>query len=230
MKLNSIFLKQKEKFINEANNHEDWEVVKFLNTLEKNKTWQYLEIGSGMGRFPLKIRNIFTNLNIECLEVNPDLVKITSDQGLETIVGDALHLPYSDESFDVIHCSHVIEHFKYPEVTELLDQLTRVVKTTGYIIIRSPLWHSDFYLDIDHVRPYPPETILNYFKNRQQQKVGQGDFKIIKCWYRRQNLKIFNVGSSKTKYFVNALLAFLWTYIRFPFSKKNGYVLILQKV
>lgn len=230
MKLNSLFLQQKRKFIDEADNHEDKEVIKFLNTLDKNKIWQYLELGSGLGRFPFKIRDVFTNLNIECLEVNPDLVKITSDQGLKTIVGDATRLLYSNESFDIIHCSHVIEHFKYPEVTELLDQLTRVVKTAGYIIIRSPLWHPDFYLDIDHVRPYPPETILNYFKNQQQQKVGQGDFKVIKCWYRRQNLKIFNVGSSKTKYFINALLAFLWTYIRFPFSKKNGYILILQKI
>jgi len=227
--LNSLFLKQKQRFISEADNHEDGEVIKFLNTLETNKQWQYLEVGSGLGRFPLKIKEKFKNLNIECFEINPDLAKITGDKGLKTTLGNALAMPYPQENFDIIHCSHVIEHFKYPEVAELLDRLMLLTRTLGYIIIRSPLMHPDFYLDIDHVRPYPPETILNYFRNKQQQKVGQGNIRVVSCWYRRQNLKIFNVGSSGIKYFINALLAFVWTYVKFPFSKKNGYILILQK-
>jgi ubiquinone/menaquinone biosynthesis C-methylase UbiE len=233
MKLKFIslfFLKQKQIFINEANNHEDKSVIKFLNGLEKNKKCRYLEVGSGFGRFPLKIKKLFKNIEIECFEINRDLAKITLDNGLHTTVGDAVFLPYSNENFDVLHCSHVIEHFKYPEITNLLDQLVRVVKTSGYIIIRSPLLHPDFYLDIDHIRPYPPETILNYFNNQQQQIVGRGKVKLINCWYRRQNYKIFNIGTSKIKYFINAFLAFLWTFIKFPFSKKNGYIIILQKI
>jgi ubiquinone/menaquinone biosynthesis C-methylase UbiE len=230
MKLNLLFSQQKQKFIDESNNREDREVVKFLNTLAKDKPWKYLEVGSGLGRFSLKVKNLFQNINIECFEINPDLAKITSDKGLKTTVGNAIDMSYPDESFDVVHCSHVIEHFKYPEVTELLDQLMRVTKTSGYIIIRSPLWYPGFYLDIDHIRPYPPETILSYFKNKQQQKIGTGNLEIINCWYRRENYKIFNIGSSKIKYFFNALLAFSWTYIKFPFSKKNGYVLILRKI
>ena len=230
MKINLFILKQKQKFIEEARNHEDRVVIKFLNTLDKNKDWNYLEVGSGLGRFPLKIRDMLKNINIECLEINPDLSEITKAQGLKTTVGDVVLPHYSEGIFDVIHCSHVIEHFKYPEITELLEQLMRVTKKYGYIIIRSPLWHSDFYLDIDHVRPYPPETILNYFDNKQQQKVGKGGLRVVSCWYRRENYKIYNIGPSKIKYFSNALLTLLWTYFRFPFSKKNGYVLILQKI
>lgn len=226
---NSFFLRQKQKFIDEANNHEDKEVVRFLNTLDKNKTYKYLEVGSGLGRFPLKVRNHYQNIDIECIEINAEMAKYTSDKGLHTVVGNATTIPFSERSFDIVHCSHVVEHFKYPEVIILLDELVRVLKPGGCLIIRSPLWHPEFYLDIDHVRPYPPETILNYFKNPQQQKVGRGHFNIISCWYRRENYKIYNIGLSKIKYLINALLAFLWVYIRFPFSKKNGYVLILRK-
>lgn len=230
MNANSLFLNQKQKFINEASDHEDRVVTDFLNALDKNREWRYLEVGSGLGRFPLKVKDIFSNLLIECIEINPDLAKITSDHGLRTSVGSAVLLPFSDQSFDILHCSHVIEHVKYPEIAELFNQLLRVTNNNGYVIIRSPLWHPDFYLDIDHVRPYPPESIINYFSNAQQQKVGYGNFKVIKCWYRRENFKLFNIGSSRLKYFINALLALSWTYIRFPFSKKNGYVIILQKI
>lgn len=228
--LKTFFLRQKQKFVDEGYNHEDQEVIKFFNTLDKNKNYKYLEVGSGLGRFPLKIKNNYNNINVECLEINPDLAAITSKNGLPTTIGNVVILPYLDESFEIVHCSHVIEHFKYPEITQVLDELVRVTKVSGYIIIRGPLWHPDFYLDIDHVRPYPPETILNYFNNQQQQKVGKGNVKIINCWYRRQNYKIFNIGISKIKYFINAFFAVLWVYFRFPFSKKNGYVLILQKI
>jgi ubiquinone/menaquinone biosynthesis C-methylase UbiE len=229
MKLISIFAQQKQKFINECNNHEDKPVISFLNTLKSDINIKYLEVGSGLGRFPLKIRELFKNINIECLEINSDLAMITNNLGLKTVVSDVIFLPYQSKSFDIIHCSHVIEHFKYPEIIQVLEQLYEITKLGGYIIFRSPLMHSDFYLDIDHVRPYPPETILNYFKNSQQQKVGDGNLEVILCWYRRQNYKIFNNCNSKIKYFLNMFLAFLWTYIKFPFSKKNGYVLILQK-
>lgn len=225
-----FFEKQKEKFINSANDHEDYIVVDFLNQLDNGKQWDYLEVGSGLGRFPIKIKKIFAKLNIECLEVNPDLAKVTESNNLKTTISNAVNLPYSDNSFDILHCSHVIEHFKYPDVARFLDELVRVTKNNGYIIIRSPLMHPGFYLDIDHVRPYPPETIFNYFKNEQQQIVGHGRIKAVKIWYRKENARISNIGLSKTKYFINALLALSWTYVKFPFSKKNGYILILQKL
>ncbi len=227
MKLNFLYLKQ--KFVDEASNQEDKPIIDFLEKLENSKTWKYLEVGSGLGRFALKIHKNYKNIDIECVEINPDLAKGTSDLGLKTIIADVISLPYPSESFDIVHCSHVIEHFKYPEISQVLDQLHRITKPGGYIIIRSPLMHPDFYLDIDHVRPYPPETILNYFKNRQQQKVGKGNLKVVTCWYRKQNYKIFNNCNSNIKYFINMVLAFLWTYIKFPFSKKNGYILIVQK-
>lgn len=220
---------QKEKLLKADYAYEDKQVLEFLDFLDKNKKIKYLEVGAGLGRFPLKIRDLFNNLNLECLEINPDLAKTLSEKGIPTTVGDVTKLPFADEAFDIVHCSHVIEHFKYPEIAYVLDHLLRVTKPSGYIIIRSPLWHPDFYLDIDHVRPYPPETIMNYLTNPQQQKVGAYKVKIIKTWYRRGYLKIFYLFTPKMRYVINSLLAILWLYLGFPFSKKNGYVLILQK-
>lgn len=227
--LKNFFQEQKQKFLDEGYLQEDRVVFGFLNKLN-NKNCRYLEVGSGLGRFPLKLKKKYKTLNIECIEINPNLAKITAGNGLRTVVGDVKKMPFENESFDVVHCSHVIEHFSYPQIARVLDELVRVAKKSAYIILRSPLMHKDFYLDIDHVRPYPPETILSYFYNQQQQKVGKANLQIIHCWYRRENFKLVNIGISKIKYFFNALFAFLWMYIKFPFSRKNGYVLILKKI
>ncbi len=225
-----FFDRLKRKFYEESYSYEDKPVLKFFRLLSPERQYKYLEVGSGTGRFPLKIRDLYKNIDIECVEINQDLVNKINDQGLKTLCADVTSLPYPAENFDIIHCSHVIEHFKYPEISTVLDQLVRITKSGGYIILRSPLMHPDFYLDIDHVRPYPPETITNYFSNQQQQKVGVGNLKVVTCWYRRGNCKFQNAGLSKAKIFINRLLALLWTYLKFPFSKKNGYVLILQKI
>ncbi len=228
--INRFLEKQKEIFLNKSFSREDQPVLNFFESLKKNKNLDYLELGSGMGRFPLKLKNIYKEIKIECVEINPDLAKETNDKGLKTTVATATSLPFKDQNFDIVHCSHLIEHLGFPDITNALDEIVRVTKPNGYIIIRSPLMHPDFYWDIDHIRPYPPETILNYFKNRQQQKIGESNLKEILCWYRRENCKIYNIGFSKIKNITNGLLALLWTYFKLPFSRKNGYVLILQKI
>jgi SAM-dependent methyltransferase len=228
-KSNCFFEKQKQVFFEKGFSREDQPVLSFFESLKGNKNLKYLELGSGLGRFPLKLKNIYKEIEINCIEINPDLAKKTSDKGLETIISNATSLPFKDRHFDIVHCSHLIEHLGFPEIATALDEMVRVTKINGYIIIRSPLMHPDFYWDIDHVRPYPPETILNYFRNQQQQKTGGNNLKEILCWYRRGNYKIHNIGFSKIKYIINGLLALLWTYFKFPFSRKDGYVLILEK-
>ncbi len=225
-----IFETQKQKFLKAEFNYEDASVISFFDSLQKDKKYAYLEAGSGFARFPLKIQERYPDVTIECLEINPTLAHMSTQHGLHTTVGNVIDLPYNDEQFDVVHCSHVVEHLGYPHVTTALEQLLRVTKTNGYVIIRSPLWHPEFFLDIDHIRPYPPETIMNYFKHPQQQKVGAAHVRMSSVWYRRGSVRFHNVGLSKIKYYANALFAVLWLYIRFPVSKKNGYILILQKM
>lgn len=222
--LKFLMKKIEEKYSQISNNHEDRSVLDFLMSLGEERLYHYLEIASGRGRFPLIIKNRFPNFDITCLEINHNLTKITSDFGLKTIEKNILNNEFISESFDIIHASHIIEHFKYPDVALFLDELFRLVKKNGYIIIRSPLMHNRFYHDIDHVRPYPPESIFSYFLNDQQQKVGRHNIKVIKKWYRKSEIFIENAP------LMSFLLKFLWVIFRFPKSRPNGYVLILQKL
>lgn len=59
-------------------------------------------------------------------------------------VGDALELPYADETFDVVLISEVLEHV--PQDVRAIEEFTRVLKPGGVAAITVPRW-------------FPPEKI-----------------------------------------------------------------------
>lgn len=52
--------------------------------------------------------------------------------------GDALQLPFRDESFEIIHCAHLIEHIQRDEVIDFLREMRRTLRKNGYLYISSP--------------------------------------------------------------------------------------------
>ena len=80
----------------------------------------------------------------------------------ETVVGDALALPYPDRTFDCVIASEILEHI--PADNAMLDELIRVLKTGGMLAVTVPRWlperlcwlFSDDYHSNDggHIRIY----------------------------------------------------------------------------
>ena len=79
---------------------------------------------------------------------------------------DGLHLPFPDDSQDVVHSSHVLEHVADDAAT--LREWWRVIRTGGYLITFVP--HAFLYerrLTVppsrwsgEHLRCYTPATLL----------------------------------------------------------------------
>ena len=46
------------------------------------------------------------------------------------ILGDAIHLPFKNETYDVVICNHIYEHV--PDASALMDEIFRIVKTDGF--------------------------------------------------------------------------------------------------
>lgn len=222
--------------------NEDLVVLDYLDTLDSNRVYSFLEVGSGECRFVKKIQSKYKNIEITCIEVNPQLAKIAKDLGCSVINENLLNVCLS-QKFDIVHCSHVIEHFGYPDISKVLDFLVESFKTDGRLIIRSPLLCDVFYTNLDHIKPYPPEAIYSYFHNNQQQKKGNVDIIFEKIWYRTYAKKVnpilentpFGVISVFGKpincliHYCNIFYEKMWKRYRWPATKPDAYVVIIRK-
>lgn len=227
----------------ELRDNEDILVIEFLDTLDTDKHYKLLEVGSGLCRFIDKIKPLYPNVQITCLEINSELASLAKDKGFNVINTNFLENTLESESFDIIHCSHVIEHFTYPAITNVLDEFMRIVKKEGTVIIRSPLPWKLFYGDLDHIKPYLPEAVIRYFEEKQQQKQSIHKIEVKRIWYRTaaKQLKMVDATSiwplcppiawiinfTRTK--INCFYQWLWDRFRCPATEPNGYVLIYQK-
>lgn len=57
-------------------------------------------------------------------------------------VADAAHLPFADESFDLVVCSEVLEHL--PDYQPALAEMRRVLKPTGVLAITVPRFYPEW--------------------------------------------------------------------------------------
>lgn len=115
-----------------------------------------LDIGCGFGRF--------ISLNprkIEGVDINPEAIKLCKQKRYKIKKGSAIKLPYKNNSFNGIHCSHVIEHLYPHEAYKLLQEVNRVLKKNGIFVLRTPFFHMGFFSTWDHIKPYYPSAIEN---------------------------------------------------------------------
>lgn len=217
-----------DKYYRKTRWMEDRFVLDFLRSTNGDSTYDVLEVGSGLGRFAMKLKEQ-TRSTVCCIEKNADLGKNTLHAGIRTLVGDLNDIKLEDNSFDVIHCSHVIEHLGYPQIADTLDSFYKILKPNGYMILRSPLASPKFYFDLDHIRPYPPQAILAYFFNMEQQRKSANKIRLEKIRFRRQAWIPFPYAMGGLRYQINRLMMCLWTTFRFPQCSPNGYTLILKK-
>lgn len=224
------------KLLNKVNEKSNfYEFNKILDCLsveikEKNEL-SFVDIGSGLCEFVNFLNKKNMNIKIQCLDINDDLVDLAKSYGYEAKGGKITCLPFADDLFDITHCSHVIEHLGYPDVIKAIDELVRVTKPNGLIILRTPLWANHrFYNDIDHVRPYPPNAILNYFINNQQQKISKVKIFEVQRWYTSIYYEIdpYRFNGRFIKY-LNIIFKISWLFISFPIDRYNNYGIVFRK-
>lgn len=232
---------QKNRRSETAVEDQNWQIVDYLLSLDAGKKYSLLEVGSGFCTLPKMIKEKCPNISITCIEKNPHLAQVARDEGFAVINEDVLSANTLTE-YDIVNCSHLIEHFGYPAVTQLLDKLVSWTKNRGILIIVTPLMSEIFYNDIDHVRPYPPTAIMNYFRYEQQQKKSLvGDLQVEKLWYRRGPRQLPDLTTHSflwplpiihklyTKVFkrlLNRLFVRSWYNLRWPATYPDAYVMI----
>jgi O-antigen chain-terminating methyltransferase len=142
-----------------------------LESLKSEKPALALDFGSGRGEW-LKVLNEFGVQSIG-VELDSAMYEYTIKEGLNVIQGDAITFIRNQQSDSVslISAFHVLEHLKYEDYFEFIQESFRVLTDGGFLILETPnpeniqVGASGFWGDPTHTQPIP-RNLLEFICRR----------------------------------------------------------------
>lgn len=196
--------------------YEDEMLIKILRKLDKNL--KILDVGCGLGQ-KIELLKEEGFANITGVEKNPLIVKRDIERGLDVYTIEEFNEKYSSNKYDLILMSHIIEHFQYSELIRFMEKYLIHLKDDGYLLIVTPVFQEEFYNDLDHVKPYSPQGILQLFGGYGSNFQYYSDIrlKLLDLFYVKNafQLKYYRALILHTKYYrlprmVNQLLHLIY--------------------
>ncbi|HTU45275.1 MAG TPA: methyltransferase domain-containing protein [Bryobacteraceae bacterium] len=133
-----------------------------------SKQMPILDLGCGRGEWLELLRE--HDLHAIGLDSNEAMIELCKAIDLEVIQGQAL--PYlgtmPDASVGAVTAFHMVEHMPFDAVMALVDEMLRVLKSGGLLIVETPnpenllVAAHTFYLDPTHLKPLP-SAMLRFF-------------------------------------------------------------------
>jgi len=180
--------------------YEKRQLEKIIGKFDRNSS--VLDVGCGYGS-KLEIFDKLGFQNTIGVEKNKHLVSRGIENGFNIVDLDQFNEKYSDQQFDIILMSHIIEHFQYDDLIEFFEFYLSKLKINGNLIIVTPTMNPYFYNDFDHVKPYAPTGIIQVFGGKKLQFQTYSDIKLdlIDVKYIRQafQLQYFRALTLRTR-------------------------------
>ncbi len=156
-----------------ANHQLDQLIKKYFSYSAKGLN--ILDMGSGFcNYFP---ENVIESKNeyFAC-DLSGDLKEVLEKRGIKFIQGDMVKdkLTLKENSFDIIICSHVIEHIEEP--SNILFEINKLLKISGILFLKTPdikvvKWN--FFNDFTHKKPYTRNSI--------KEQIESDSMRVVKC-------------------------------------------------
>lgn len=118
----------------------------------KDKIESVLDVGCGKGYLLGKIQQAYPRIKLQGV----DFVTRQLPENVSFIEAAATSLPFPDKTFDLVLCTHTIEHIY--EAGDLVKELKRVARKK--IIIITPKQRYFYYTLDEHMRFFPQKEML----------------------------------------------------------------------
>ncbi|WP_028044058.1 class I SAM-dependent methyltransferase [Candidatus Stoquefichus massiliensis] len=95
-----------------------------------------LDLGCGTAELMYQVIREDSSRNIIGLDLSEEMLKIAENKlgnKATFILGDAEHLPFADQSFDIVYCNDSFHHYPHPQF--VLSEVYRVLKPGGTLLI-----------------------------------------------------------------------------------------------
>ncbi|WPR77407.1 class I SAM-dependent methyltransferase [Algoriphagus sp. NG3] len=192
-----------------------------------------LDVGPGIGAFS----EYCERSDFFLLEGNSETVEFLRRKYENVFFGNIPRIPFESNFFDLIHCSHIVEHLNPQELYEFLIEMDRTLKIGGNIVISTPMLWENFYNDLSHVKPYNPQIFEKYLcgvdSNNLTRPAVSSSYKLTKLVFRyRDNFERFNLTNLKPNNILNRFVnSIFWRLTKngLVFLEKTGYTIVLRK-
>jgi SAM-dependent methyltransferase len=131
-----------------------------------------LDIGSGRGEWLDLLKS--EGIKGKGVDHNRVFIDQCKKDGLDVVENDALvylrGLP--DNSLNVVTSFHLVEHLPFEQLINLLDEMIRILKPEGMVILETPnpenfmVGSYSFYADPTHRNPIPSQTLEFLLESR----------------------------------------------------------------
>lgn len=165
------------------------QLVKFVIDAKLPTDARILDVGCGYGKNMRLLKRYTPYINLEGVDINPDMVAKNREQGLDCFTVEKFRSMEDDNMMlcDGMLFSHVIEHFQPEALKEFIEYYLGFLKPGGVVIISTPLMWKGFYWDFDHIKPYHPVGLNMVFGNNdaQVQYYSNVNLKLKDIWFGR---------------------------------------------
>ena len=164
-----------------------------------------LEVGSGEGSILYWLSQWDFSKNLNAIEISKSGIEIIKSKNIQhlhdVLLFDGYKIPYPDNHFDLVICSHVMEHVEHERV--LLREIKRVSK---YQIFEVPIDFS-FYVDkkikhflaYGHINVYTPSLFRYLLKSENFQVLKD------KCYLYDDEVLRYTYKHNKSGFFLQKI-------------------------
>ena len=122
----------------------------FLELLQREGRARLLEIGAGPGRDGAFFAEY--GLNVVCIDLSPEMVRVCGEKGVEAHAMDVVDLRFTDGSFDAVYSFNGLLHLPKFELPRALHEVRRILRPGGPFFLglyggfdREGVWEGDTY-------------------------------------------------------------------------------------
>ena len=129
---------------------------------EVSKCATLLDVGTGTADIPAAARGAAARRGVTLrtigFDISPVLVERHRSRNDYVVRGNALTLPFADDSVDIVMCSQVLHHFHEEDARQLISEMNRVARARvvisdlrrSYVAVGG-LWVASFILNFHSV-------------------------------------------------------------------------------